>query len=141
VKKIAWILALVVILAGCGIRTDDDGIIRIGERFFVQQVFDILLNTQDYLGRTIQYEGIFRIVQWRAEGDDHIVIRYTMGCCGEEPVGFFILLSDNLYPFPSDQAWVNVTGVLEIYEGSLMLRAISLVEMEERGSALVDFAW
>ena len=132
-KKIIGILALAVIFGACGNRTDDDGILVIGDRFFVHQVHDIWMNTPQYLGRTIQYEGIFRIVNWRATGYDHIVMRYTAGCCTREPIGFFILLSDSLYPFPPDHAWVEVTGVLEETDGFLALNAISLIEMEERG--------
>jgi len=132
------ILALAMILGACGNRSDDDGILVIGDRFFIHQVHDIFMNTQQYLGQTIRYEGIFRIVNWRAAGYDHVVMRYAMGCCTREPIGFFILLSDCLYPFPPDHAWVEVTGVVEIYEGSLMINALSLIEMEERG---LQFVW
>ena len=136
-RKAGGILALAVILAACGNGPEDDGILVIGDRFFVHQVHNILLNRQEYVGRTIRFEGIFRIVRWRAAGYDYIVMRYTMGCCGEEPIGFFLLLPYSLYPFPPDHAWVEITGVVEIYEGSLMIRAISLVEKEERGARMV----
>ena len=132
-RKIAGILALAVILGACGNEPEDDGILVIGDRFFVHQVNDILLNTQQYLGRTIRYEGIFRTVDWRAAGYDHIVMRYAMGCCTREPIGFFILLPDSIYPVPPDHAWVEITGVVEENNGFLMINAISLIEMEERG--------
>ena len=135
-KKIAGLFALLVILAGCS-RSNDGDVLVIGDRFFVHQVHSILLNPPRYLGRTIQYEGIFRAVRWRGAGEDHIVMRYTMGCCGEEPVGFFVLLSDELSPFPPDQAWVQITGLVEIHEGSLMIRATSLVQRDERGARMV----
>jgi len=135
--KIMLILALAVLLAGCG-RPYDDGILVIGDRFFVNQVHDIFLNTPQYLGRTIRYEGIFRTVNWRAAGYDHVVMRYVAGCCTREPIGFFILLPESFYPFPPDHAWVEITGVLKESDGFLALNAISLVEMEERG---FQFVW
>jgi len=140
IRKIVLILALAVILGACGNGPDD--ILVISERFFIHQVHDIYLNTQQYLGRTIQFEGIFRIVYWYMTGNYyHIVMRYALSCCGEMPIGFDIVLSDSLYPFPPDFAWVEATGVLEIYDDYLVVRATSLIEMEERGSGFVDFAW
>ena len=146
-KKIVVVLALAVILGACGNRSSDGenagnaGILVIGDRFFVHQVHDIWLNTRQYLGRTIQYEGIFRTVHWRQTGYDHIVIRYTISCCGEVPIGFYILLPDSFYPLPPENAWVEVTGVVEIHQGDLMVRAVSLIETEDRGDGFVDFSW
>jgi len=142
-KKIIVILALAVILGACGNGPGDggNGILVIGDRFFVHQVHDIWLNTSQFLGRTIQYEGIFRTVHWRPTGQDHIVIRYTISCCGEVPVGFYILLPDSFYPLPPENAWVEITGVVEIHGIDLMVRAVSLVEVEDRGDGFVDFSW
>jgi len=134
--KIVGVFALAVILAGCGNRSDDN-ILVIGDRFFVQQVHDIFLNTSQFLGWTIQYEGIFRIIHWSHGDDFHVVMRYTISCCGEVPIGFFILLPDSLSLFPPDHAWVKLTGVLEEYNDFLVIRATSLIEMEERGSDFV----
>jgi len=133
------ILALAAFFAGCGNRSDDDGIIVIGDRFFIHQVQDIFMNTQQYLGRTIRYEGIFRILNWPPEYIYyHFVIRYAASCCTREPIGFFIRLPDYLYPIPPDNAWVEITGVLEIYDYTVpMINAISLIEMEERGFTFV----
>ena len=138
-RKITVILSLAVILAGCGNRSDDD-ILVIGDRFFVNQVHNIFLNTPQYLGRTIRYEGIFRILYWPPEYTHyHVVMRYAASCCSREPIGFFIRLPDSLDTIPPDHAWVEITGVLEFHEDSLLIvNAISLIEMEERG---FQFVW
>ena len=147
-RKIVLIPALAVILAACGNRPGGGengpgggGLLVISDRFFVQQIHDIWLNTSQYVGRTIQYEGIFRTVHWRTGGDDHIVIRYTISCCGEVPIGFYILLSDNFYPLPPENTWVEITGVVEIHGGTLLVRAVSLVETEDRGDGFVGSGW
>ena len=135
------ILALAVISGACGNRPGDT-ILVISDRFFVHQVHDIYLNTQQYLGRTIQFEGIFRIVHWPpTDNYYHIVMRYVLSCCGEMPIGFDMILPDSLYPFPPDSAWVEAIGVLELYSDYLVVRATSLREMKERGSGFVDFTW
>jgi len=140
-KKMAGVLALAVILGACGMGSDD-GIIVIGDRFFVLQMHDIFLNRQQHLGRTIQYEGIFRTIYWPPTGNYYnVVMRYTLSCCGEVPIGFDIIFSDYFFPLPPNHAWVEVTGVLEEYDGFLVVRAISLIEMEDRGDGFVYFDW
>ena len=119
-------------------------IVYIGERFFATQITDIMLNsTEQYLGRAIRYEGIFWISYWPPSGRDHYyVIRFTDGCCGSHhgSVGFELYLN-GIAPVP-DGAWVEVTGVLERSQGDSIqhvhLRAISIVELEERGTDFVS---
>ncbi|MCL2376533.1 MAG: hypothetical protein FWC76_03955 [Defluviitaleaceae bacterium] len=133
-------LAFVLILSGCGQgagNTDDDGVIIIGERFFVNQVIEIVLNSNQYLGRTIQYEGLFRSVSNSQTGNEHFfVMRYTMGCCGIEMVGLEVLMEGATSL--EDDAWVEVIGILEMNDGIPMLRVISITEMDEVGSILVS---
>ena len=118
--------------AGNGIRIDVD----IGERFFVNQMFEIFLNYRQYLGNTIRYEGMFHTIQWG--GDEfHVVFRYMLGCCGEEEIlGFEVMLNDT-DPFPDD-TWVEVIGELDQDDGFLIVRVISITEMDQRGEAFVS---
>ena len=131
----AGTLALAFALAGC--RADSPEILVIGERFFAQQVDDILLNRAQYLGRTVRLEGIFRALHWHETDMYHYyVVRYVTSCCGPHPIGFE-LLPDSITPLP-DMAWAEVTGVLEDDDGYIVIRVMSLVEMAERGAELVD---
>ena len=114
--------------------TDGD-IIDITERFFVNQMMEVFLNYDLYLGRTIRYEGMFKTIHWDNE-EFVVIVRYTLGCCSpEEMIGFEILLEGNqMLP---DDTWVEIVGVLDLYNEFLVLRAISITEMDERGEELV----
>jgi len=136
---IATLLLAVLLLTGCSGGSGDD-VIEIGERHFVNQVDEIFLNSSQYLGRTIRYAGMFRTFNWPATGEEfYFVIRYTFGCCGEEPIGFE-LNPDGLDLLPNG-TWVEITGVLERYEdaefSSLLLRVVSMVELDEPGAEFV----
>jgi len=141
-KKI-WITALILtailILAGC--TADSDGIIEIQDRFFINQVNNITLNHNQYLGRTIRYEGIFRSSFSMITNEDiHIVYRYVPGCCGPEGIIGFIVDLGDFAPLATD-AWVEVVGVLEEIEDSLgtriQLSLTTLTELDERGDEMV----
>jgi len=138
-KKIIFALILILILGltGCGSSPDDDGedIIEIGERFFVNQVMEILLNHQQYLGRTIRYEGMFRTVSW-GDMEFSLVYRNSLGCCSPEEVVGFEVIMDGFELF-EDNTWVEVTGVLEFDGMYVVIRVTDIVELEERGAELV----
>ena len=135
-KRVILIIIVLaaLVLAGCADNEDRDTLV-IGERFFVNQVFEIFFNHQQYIGRTIQYEGMFRAIPLD-ERHFFVVYRHMLGCCGEEDIiGFEVILGD-IAPFP-DNTWVEVTGTLEMYGGFLVVRAASIVEMDERGAEFV----
>ena len=152
-KKLLVLLVAIVLLAGCAARGDtaaprvsaqtnmgEEDIVYIGERFFVTEMNRIQFYREQYLGRVIQYEGIFYSFYWD-DGSVYFVVRYTYGCCGLDGlIGFDVLLNE-IPPFP-DNTWVQVTGVLEEdYSGwgsILMVNAISIVEIPERGQEFVD---
>jgi len=112
-----------------------EGTVVITERFFVNQVLEVFMNPDIYLGRTIQYEGIFYNLGQGGE-DAFVVMRYTFGCCGiDGRIGFQLVL-DGTEPLPDD-TWVEVSGILEMNYGFLMVRVVSLIEKDERGSDMV----
>jgi len=134
---VVMLIVMVSLLAGCGSGGDSDyEVLEIGERFFITQVENILLNAGRYMGRTIRYEGIFTSFDWAAADETFdFVMRFMMGCCSEEPIGFRVYL-DDIEPPPND-TWVEVTGELDRIDGALMLRVISMTEPAERGAELV----
>ena len=164
-KKIITVLSLAFILSGCGITESvsnansenapagnsalaesshtaiSNDTLVIEERFFVFWMWDIVFNSDNYLGRTIQYEGMFRTLHWD-DGYLHQVFRYTEGCCGPDGIiGLEVRLdSIDIEPFP-DGAWVEVAGILEEFvEGGrtfVRLEVISIIEMDERGAEFV----
>ena len=116
-------------------------VIVIREKMFIAQTNDIYYNTEDYLGKTIKYEGIFKTYYW--EEDDltyHYVIRYGPGCCGNDgEAGFEVAWTGD---YPNQDDWVETVGVLEEYEENgymyLRLALTSLTVLPTRGAEYVS---
>ena len=124
--------------------TTRGSIIEIRERMFATQITDIYLNANDYLEKTLRLQGIFKVD--RHEGEDPInsVIRYSPGgCCGNDGlVGFEVKWAkDNAGKFPSENSWVEATGVLKQYGIGffkyLYIELSSLTVLETRGAEFV----
>jgi len=113
----AIIPALVILLfvTNCTKKENTD-IVEIGEKMFIAQVNDIYLNADDYLGKTIKLEGVFK--QSTGEEPYYFVIRYGPGCCGNDGlVGFEVAWDkEKAKPYPADDSWVEAEGVLKSYE-------------------------
>jgi uncharacterized membrane protein YcgQ (UPF0703/DUF1980 family) len=140
----AIIPALVILLCvtSCKKRENTD-IVEIGEKMFIAQVNDIYLNADDYLGKKIKLEGIFK--QSTGEEPYCFVIRYGPGgCCGMDAnVGFEVAWAkENAKPYPVVDSWVEATGVLKTYEEDgyanyLYLDLSSLNVLSRRGAETV----
>lgn len=127
--------------SGIGDAAEIGGVVEIREKMFIAQTNDIYLNSEDYLGKTIKYEGIFKSSYW--EEDDttyHFVIRYGPGCCGYDGEAGFEVNWDGDWPQEDD--WCEVIGVLEEYEVNgqtyLQLALTSLTVLENRGEEFVS---
>jgi len=132
----AAILLFAVLCAAAG----DEEILEIKERMFIQQCNDIFFNTDEYVGKTVRLEGIyktFRIPDGNSIKTSHYVYRNSPGCCGNDgESGFIVLLED--FPAPEQNAWVEATGKVEVTAvGMPMLRLSSLKVMETRGAEFV----
>ncbi|MDR2596782.1 MAG: hypothetical protein LBC76_05605 [Treponema sp.] len=122
----------------------NDNIIVIKEKMFVSQINDIYLNAEDYLGKTIKLQGLFK-EEKPYEGDPYcFVLRYGPGCCGfDGNVGFEIKWDENKsQPFPKEDSWIETTGILKQYEEDgydqyLYLDLISLNVLNKRGAEIV----
>lgn len=115
--------------------------VEISEKLFIAQTNDIYINTEDYLGKTIKYEGIFKTTYWPEEDKTfYFVIRYGPGCCGYDgEAGFEIMWNGE---WPEEDDWCEAVGTLEAYEenGWQYLRLVlsSLTVLEERGQEFVS---
>ena len=114
---------------------------EIKEKLFIAQTNDIYYNADDYLGKTIKYEGIYKAYSW--EEDNLIyyyVIRYGPGCCGNDGEAGFEIVWNGEHPNEDD--WVEAIGVLEEYEedGYKYLRLVltSLTVLPKRGAEYVS---
>jgi hypothetical protein len=118
-------------------------IVEIKEKMFIAQTNDVYLNPEDYLGKTIRLEGLFKQEQG-IETDYCFVIRYGPGCCGYDSNAGFEVAWDNPpnAPYPSVDDWVEAVGVLKSYEEDgypyLYLALSSLTVKTQRGAEFVS---
>jgi hypothetical protein len=119
-------------------------IIEIKEKLFVAQSNDVYYNYEDYLGKTLKYEGIFQGYTDSNTGLTYYsVIRYGPGCCGVDAnCGFEVKwVGDENPGYPALNDWVEVVGVLEKYEEDdweyLRLSLTSLTVLPTRGAEVV----
>jgi hypothetical protein len=132
--------------------------LEIREKMFIAQTNDVYLNPEDYLGKTIKLEGLFKIDQYvGAEKEYCFVLRYGPGCCGNDgSAGFEVAWGSpqayagpetvNTLPsgpaYPVVDAWVEAVGVLDTYEEDgypyIYLDLLSLTEKEDRGAEFVS---
>jgi uncharacterized membrane protein YcgQ (UPF0703/DUF1980 family) len=125
-------------------RVSDDDILEITEKMFIAQVNDVYLNSEDYLGKTIKLEGIFKCEQFYGDDESYcFVIRYGPGCCGTDGNAGFEVKWDKerLQPYPAVESWVEATGTLKMEEEDdyqyLYLDLSSLAVLSKRGAEVV----
>jgi uncharacterized membrane protein YcgQ (UPF0703/DUF1980 family) len=135
------IFTAAMLIYGSSARTavQSDGIIEIKEKFFIAQTNEIYLNAEEYIGKTIKYEGLFGTYEQPDGEKRYFVIRYGPGCCSFDANAGFEVYWNKQYPTPND--WVEAVGVLEEYEeeGIKYLRVAlnSLTVMQTRGKETV----
>jgi uncharacterized membrane protein YcgQ (UPF0703/DUF1980 family) len=122
----------------------DKGIIEIREKMYLAQVNDVYLNTEDYLGKTIKLEGIFKSEQYYDDVEPYcFVVRYGPGCCGNDGLSGFEVKWDesSAKQYPAIESWVEATGILKMEEEGgaqyLFLDLSSLDVLKKRGAETV----
>ena len=117
--------------------------VEITEKLFIAQTNDIYVNTDDYLGKTIKYEGIFQAYYYDVTDTTYYsVIRYGPGCCGYDANAGFEVIWDGDGDYPEQDDWVEAVGTLETYEEGgaeyLCLKLSSLKVLPTRGTEYVQ---
>ena len=138
-KKIILICLAVLILTSCQSAKNDDEVLVIRDKVFIEQVNELYLNADKYNGKTVKYEGIF-LSENHNGTDFYYVIRYGPGCCGNDGlVGFEIIYEPGEYP--ENNSWVEAVGVLEELrengKRTVRLNLTSLTVVENRGEDYV----
>jgi zinc transport system permease protein len=127
-------------------RDVDSPVIEIREKMFIAQTTDVYQNADDYLGKTIKLQGIFKQERYTEIDDSYcFVLRYGPGCCGTDgDAGFEVAWDKNLLPdspYPQADEWVEAVGRLDYYEENgypyLYLALSSLTVLDERGAEFV----
>ncbi|GHT58003.1 hypothetical protein FACS1894109_11370 [Spirochaetia bacterium] len=118
-------------------------LIEIKEKMFLAQVNDVYLNQEDYLGKTIKLEGLFKLEQYEENDPAYcFVLRYGPGCCGSDGnAGFEVAWDEADKLYPNDDDWVEAVGVLKTYEEDgypyLYLALSELTILDKRGAEYV----
>jgi uncharacterized membrane protein YcgQ (UPF0703/DUF1980 family) len=118
------------------------GFIEIKEKMFIAQTNDVYLNAEDYLGKTIKLEGLFKYEQY-GNANYCFVLRYGPGCCGSDGnAGFEVAWNKAANKtYPAADEWVEAIGVLKTYKENdnpyLYLDLTSLTVMDTRGREFV----
>ena len=119
-------------------------ILEIKEKLFIAQTNDVYLNTDEYIGRRIKLEGLFKTDSYVGSAWTYrFVLRYGPGCCGYDgTAGFEVSWPEGLEAaYPAEDDWVEAVGVLDSYEEDgypyLYLALESLEVKEERGAETV----
>jgi hypothetical protein len=132
--------------------------LEIREKMFIAQTNDVYLNPEDYLGKTIKLEGLFKVEQYVNEDKSYcFVLRYGPGCCGNDGSAGFEVAWGRPQPYtgpgvvktlsagpayPVQDAWVEAVGILDTYEEDgypyIYLDLFSLTEKTERGAEFVS---
>jgi uncharacterized membrane protein YcgQ (UPF0703/DUF1980 family) len=121
-------------------------LVYIGEKMFMAQTNDVYLNPEDYIGKTIKLEGLFKAEQYGENAPPYcFVLRYGPGCCGNDGnAGFEVAWNeqrDTIKPYPNSDDWVEAVGVLKTYEEDgypyLYLALSELNVLDKRGAEYV----
>ncbi|MDR3356743.1 MAG: hypothetical protein LBO04_06100 [Spirochaetaceae bacterium] len=118
--------------------------LEIKEKLFIAQTNDIYLNPDEYVGRRIKLEGLFKSDKYVGSNQTYrFVLRYGPGCCGYDGTAGFEVNwpPDQDTAYPAEDDWVEAVGVLDSYEEDgypyLYLSLESLTVKDERGAETV----
>ena len=109
--RVFLLIFVVSIVSGCA--DNDEEVHSISNRFFSQEMLVVMLDTENFIGRTISYEGSFMHSTCDITGDAfYYIVQFGDDCCAPgETLGFEVYLND--IPSVAQFTWVEVIGVLE----------------------------
>ncbi len=111
------------------------------DKLFISQCNDIYLNPDEYMDKTIRWEGIYT-ESTNPETDEvyKFVIRYGPGCCGNDGTAGFEILYEGESPKLND--WVEAVGKIEMIEENksqfVAIRLSELKVLDVRGQEFVS---
>jgi putative membrane protein len=118
--------------------SSSQGVIELTEKMYVTYINEIYTNYDDYIGRTINLQGMFGSEYYDANKTIYYyVYRVGPGCCGNDGsiCGFEFTWDGGM---PQDNDWIEVVGTLNKYDLDgqtyLTLKATSVTKMAVRGA-------
>ncbi|MDR2602589.1 MAG: hypothetical protein LBC53_09110 [Spirochaetaceae bacterium] len=115
--------------------------IEIKEKMFIAQTNDVYLNSEEYIGKKVKLEGLFKKEEYNGRSYC-FVLRYGPGCCGNDGnAGFEIAWDSGGSGYPKEDDWVEAAGVFKNYEEDgypyLYISLSSLNVLAKRGKEFV----
>jgi len=123
------------------IKNADGDEVVLRDKLFIAQCNDIYLNPDEYMGKTIKWEGIYTEATNPETNQTYkFVIRYGPGCCGNDGTAGFEILFDGETPNLND--WVEASGEIEMIEENgeefVAIRLSELKVLDVRGQEFVS---
>jgi hypothetical protein len=117
----AFLCSICLLAAGCAARVVTGGAVDLTEMsatMVYAEVFNMVTESDDYLGRTIKVRGPYSPLYYDETGDYYHYVEITdaTGCC---PQGLeFIWSGEHAYPedYPPERTDVELTGVWKSYQ-------------------------
>ena len=96
----------------------DVDLTKLSSTMVYSEVYHLIYNPDDYIGKTIKMEGQFAYYENPDTKDQYFacIIADAMACCSQ---GLdFVLAGEHTYPddYPAPDTEITVTGTLEMYE-------------------------
>ncbi len=122
-------------------RNSDGDEIVLKDKLFIAQCNDIYLNPDEYMDKTIRWEGIYtESTNPETKEIYKFVIRLGPGCCGNDGTAGFEVLYDGEMPKEND--WVEAVGKIEMIEEDgnefIAIRLSKLTVLDVRGQEFVS---
>lgn len=116
-----------------------DEVIKVMEPVYLDYVQEIHLNQDEYMGKTIEIEGMFTSKYDEIENKTFYYIYRLSDNIHyhddkkeiEEVMSGFKLTYDKV--MPKEKEWIKVIGVLEKEDNDIVIKATSITTMQERG--------
>ena len=122
--------------AESSIKAED--ILEITDNYFIEQTNDIYINTADYIGKTVKFEGLVYSYKDTDGNTYYAVVRNTPGCCGNDGLAGIDIRYDKEYP--EVNTWVEVEGVIEeetVDKTKIPAVKVSSMKEKEEGKTFV----
>lgn len=113
-------------------------VIEITDNYFIEQTNDIFINLEDYIGKTVKFEGLIYSYEDTEGNTYYAVVRNTPGCCGNDGLAGLDIRYDKEYP--KENTWVEVEGIIEeemLDETKIPAVKVSSMQEKEEGTTFV----
>lgn len=109
---------------------DQDGIMTISDKYFVNMVDDLYINLDDFIGQKVRLQG-FAIRMQGFNPNQLVVSRLMMSCCAADSSAVGLMIEGEGVSNFKDDDWLEAEGVIDSteYEGDT-IPVIRLVQVK-----------